>query len=102
MAIVYDETPAGAVCSREAAAAAPGQPVLIDHFLEDAFEVDVDALGDGERVVIGGIMQHIEEAGVHSRRQRLRAAALQDQPLPPEHHAATTPSGSAWRWACAG
>ncbi|MBZ0293284.1 MAG: carbamoyl-phosphate synthase large subunit, partial [Anaerolineae bacterium] len=41
-------------------------PVLIDQFLDDAFEVDVDALCDGEHVVIGGIMQHIEEAGVHS------------------------------------
>jgi carbamoyl-phosphate synthase large subunit len=40
--------------------------VLIDHFLEDAVEVDVDALSDGEDVVIGGIMQHIEEAGIHS------------------------------------
>jgi len=43
-----------------------GHPVLIDRFLDDAYEVDVDALCDGERVVIGGIMQHIEEAGVHS------------------------------------
>src|SRR5207248_8483559 len=42
------------------------RPVLIDHFLEDAIEVDVDALADGEDVVIGGIMQHIEEAGIHS------------------------------------
>jgi carbamoyl-phosphate synthase large subunit len=42
------------------------RPVLIDHFLEDAIEVDVDALSDGEDVVIGGIMQHIEEAGIHS------------------------------------
>ncbi|MCC6612077.1 MAG: carbamoyl-phosphate synthase large subunit [Anaerolineae bacterium] len=41
-------------------------PILIDHFLDDAFELDVDALCDGERVVIGGIMEHIEEAGVHS------------------------------------
>jgi carbamoyl-phosphate synthase large subunit len=46
--------------------AAPGQPILIDRFMEDAFEIDVDALADGERVVIGAIMQHIEEAGVHS------------------------------------
>jgi carbamoyl-phosphate synthase large subunit len=46
--------------------AAPGQPILIDRFMEDAFEVDVDALADGERVVVGAIMQHIEEAGVHS------------------------------------
>jgi len=49
-----------------ATAASPDGPVLIDHFLEDAFEVDVDALCDGERVVIAGVMQHIEEAGVHS------------------------------------
>ncbi len=43
-----------------------GHPVLIDRFLDDAFEVDVDALCDGERVIIGGIMEQIEEAGVHS------------------------------------
>jgi carbamoyl-phosphate synthase large subunit len=42
------------------------RPVLIDRFLEDAFECDVDAICDGERVVIGGIMQHIEDAGIHS------------------------------------
>ena len=46
--------------------AAPGQPILVDKFMEDAFEIDVDALADGQRVVIGAIMQHIEEAGVHS------------------------------------
>ena len=46
--------------------AAPGQPILVDKFMEDAFEIDVDALADGERVVIGAMMQHIEEAGVHS------------------------------------
>jgi len=46
--------------------AAPGAPLLVDRFMEDAFEIDVDALADGERVVIGAIMQHIEEAGVHS------------------------------------
>lgn len=51
---------------QQAIQAAPGQPILIDRFLEDAFEIDVDALADGERVVIGAVMQHIEEAGVHS------------------------------------
>jgi carbamoyl-phosphate synthase large subunit len=51
---------------QEAIAAAPGQPLLVDRFLEDAYEADVDALGDGERVVMGAMMQHIEEAGVHS------------------------------------
>lgn len=45
---------------------APNQAVLIDRFMEDAYEIDVDALADGERVVVGAIMQHIEEAGVHS------------------------------------
>ena len=42
------------------------RPVLIDQFLEDAFEADVDAISDGDQVVIGGIMQHIEDAGIHS------------------------------------
>ncbi len=46
--------------------AAQGQPVLIDSFLEDATEVDVDAICDGETVIVAGIMEHIEEAGVHS------------------------------------
>jgi len=45
---------------------APGRPVLIDKFLEDAIEVDVDAISDGRAVVIGGVMEHIEQAGVHS------------------------------------
>src|SRR5436190_4769806 len=49
-----------------AALASEERPVLIDRFLEDAFEVDVDAISDGQRVVIGGIMQHIEDAGIHS------------------------------------
>ncbi len=44
----------------------PEHPVLIDRFLEDAFEFDVDALSDGEEVHVGGVMQHIEEAGIHS------------------------------------
>jgi len=44
----------------------PGRPILIDKFLDEAIEVDVDSIGDGEQVVIGGILEHIEEAGVHS------------------------------------
>ena len=50
----------------QAALMGPARPVLIDQFLEEATEVDVDALADGDDVVIGGIMEHIEEAGVHS------------------------------------
>jgi carbamoyl-phosphate synthase large subunit len=47
-------------------AASPDRPVLIDKFLEDAIEVDVDAISDGQRTIVGGVMEHIEEAGVHS------------------------------------
>jgi carbamoyl-phosphate synthase large subunit len=50
----------------EAVRASPDHPVLVDEFLLDAIEVDVDAISDGKRVVIGGIMEHIEEAGIHS------------------------------------
>src|SRR4029077_14835413 len=50
----------------EAVRVSPEHPVLIDKFLEDAIEIDVDAVADGERVVIGGVMEHIEKAGVHS------------------------------------
>jgi carbamoyl-phosphate synthase large subunit len=50
----------------QAALMGPARPVLIDQFLEEATEVDVDALADGEDVIIGGVMEHIEEAGVHS------------------------------------
>ncbi len=52
-------------------------PVLLDRFLDLAIEVDVDAVCDGEDVLIGGIMEHVEQAGVHSRRLRLLAAAEQ-------------------------
>ena len=51
---------------RTAVKASPDRPVLVDRFLEDATEVDVDCLSDGEETIIGGIMEHIEEAGVHS------------------------------------
>jgi carbamoyl-phosphate synthase large subunit len=65
MAIVYDQGRLEGYV-REAVLASPEHPILVDRFLEDAFEVDVDAVADGERVMIGGILQHIEEAGVHS------------------------------------
>ncbi|HXH64165.1 MAG TPA: carbamoyl-phosphate synthase large subunit, partial [Mariprofundaceae bacterium] len=65
MQIVYDEE--GLLrYMREAVSVSPRHPVLIDRFLNHAVEIDVDALCDGTRVVIGGIMEHIEEAGVHS------------------------------------
>lgn len=65
MKIVYDEEMLEEHIS-EAIEVSPEKPVLIDKFLEDAVEVEVDALCDGEEVFIGGIMEHIEEAGVHS------------------------------------
>jgi carbamoyl-phosphate synthase large subunit len=65
MVIVYDEDGLRDYFER-AVQASEKRPVLIDRFLEDAFEADVDALCDGETVTIGGVMQHIEEAGIHS------------------------------------
>ena len=65
MEIVYDDTSLRSFFG-QAARVAPGHPVLIDSFLEDAFEADVDAICDGTRCVIGGVMQHIEDAGIHS------------------------------------
>jgi carbamoyl-phosphate synthase large subunit len=65
MEIVYDEDRMKAFVG-QALEASQGKPILIDKFLEAAFEADVDCLCDGRRTVIGGVMQHIEEAGVHS------------------------------------
>ena len=65
MEIVYDQESLIGYFER-AIQASPDHPVLVDSFIEDAFEADVDALCDGTDVVIGGIMQHIENAGVHS------------------------------------
>jgi carbamoyl-phosphate synthase large subunit len=65
MEIVYDEKQLRGYFER-AARVSEDRPVLIDRFLEDAYEADVDAISDGEAVVIGGVMQHIEDAGIHS------------------------------------
>jgi carbamoylphosphate synthase large subunit len=65
----------------EAFAVAQGQPVLIDRFLEDAIECDVDCICDGEQVIIAGVMEHIEEAGVHSGDS---ACAIPPHSLSPE------------------
>jgi carbamoyl-phosphate synthase large subunit len=65
MQIVYDD----ATLDRymiDAVEASPEKPILVDKFLEEAIEIDVDAISDGRTVVIGGIMEHIEEAGIHS------------------------------------
>jgi len=65
MQIVYDDDELREYM-KEAVRISPEHPILVDKFLEDAIEIDVDALSDGEDVFIGGIMEHIEEAGVHS------------------------------------
>ncbi len=65
MVIAFDD-PTVIRYMNEAVEYSQDRPVLIDHFLEDATEIDVDALCDGKDVIIGGIMQHIEEAGIHS------------------------------------
>jgi carbamoyl-phosphate synthase large subunit len=65
MEIVYDEETLQGYIER-ATELSPEHPVLVDRFLEDAIEIDVDALCDGTEVYIGGVMEHIEEAGIHS------------------------------------
>ncbi len=65
MEIVYDESSLARFVA-EALEASPDHPVLIDKFLEDATEVDVDAVCDGVQTIVGGVMEHIEEAGIHS------------------------------------
>jgi len=65
MEIVYDEVMLSDYIGR-ATQVTPEHPVLVDRFLDDAIEIDVDALFDGEEMYLGGIMEHIEEAGVHS------------------------------------
>ena len=80
MEICYDQSQFDRYVA-EAFIAADGQPVLIDRFLEDATEVDVDALCDGKRCVVMGIMEHIEEAGVHSGDS---ACAIPSYSLSPE------------------
>ncbi|MCL0056286.1 carbamoyl-phosphate synthase large subunit [Dehalococcoidia bacterium] len=80
MEIVYDEETLVRYM-REAIEVSPEKPVLVDKFLEEAIEVEVDAIFDGEDLVIGGIMEHIEEVGIHSGDS---ACALPPQNLAPE------------------
>jgi carbamoyl-phosphate synthase large subunit len=65
MEIVYSQEHLKAYV-HEAVHVSPGHPILVDQFLQDAIEIDVDAISDGKTTVIGGIMEHIEEAGIHS------------------------------------
>jgi carbamoyl-phosphate synthase large subunit len=65
MEIVYDDVALGGFITR-ATDITPDHPVLVDRFLDNAIEIDVDALFDGEELFLGGVMEHIEEAGIHS------------------------------------
>ncbi|AXG76862.1 carbamoyl-phosphate synthase large subunit [Streptomyces paludis] len=65
MEIVYDETRLSSYIA-ESTEISPSRPVLVDRFLDDAIEIDVDALYDGTELYLGGVMEHIEEAGIHS------------------------------------
>ena len=65
MEIVYDDDTLGDYIAR-ATEVTPDHPVLVDRFLDDAIEIDVDALCDGDELYLGGVMEHIEEAGIHS------------------------------------
>jgi carbamoyl-phosphate synthase large subunit len=80
MEIVHDEEGLRKYLTH-AVQASEERPVLVDKFLEDAIEIDVDAISDGETVVIGGVMEHIEEAGVHSGDS---ACSLPPHSIPPE------------------
>ncbi len=80
MKIVYDQKDLENF-AQEAIEASPGHPILIDKFLENAVEFDVDAISDGQQTVIGGIMEHIEEAGIHSGDS---ACVLPPQSVAPE------------------
>ncbi|KIT68199.1 hypothetical protein PY02_00365, partial [Staphylococcus aureus] len=66
MEIVYDEAQLESYIENSTAEITAEHPVLVDRFLDDAIEIDVDALYDGHELFMGGIMEHIEEAGVHS------------------------------------
>ena len=88
MQIVYDDDALKDYMTH-AVAASPEHPVLIDKFLDDAIEIDVDALGDGEDVVIGGIMEHIERAGVHSGDS---ACSLPPKSIRPRHSRRNSPA----------
>ena len=73
-------------------------PVLIDRYLRDAVEVDVDAICDGTEVVVTGVMQHIEEAGVHSGDSACAIPPL--QPGPRRSSPRSSGRRARWRWRC--
>lgn len=80
MEIVNDETALKRYVAK-AVDASPDKPILIDRFLDSAVEVDVDCVADGERAIVGGVMQHIEEAGIHSGDS---ACVIPPYSLPPD------------------
>ena len=96
MVIAYDAQ-AVAEYMKQAVEYSQERPVLVDHFLENAVEVDVDALCDSEDVIIAGIMQHIEEAGIHSGDSSCVLPAVEHPRRDPRHHPRTTRASWLWR-----
>ena len=89
MEIVYDDTGLEDYIGR-ATEIGPDHPVLVDRFIDDAVEIDVDALFDGEELFLGGVMEHIEEAGIHSGDSScalppITLGAVRDRPDPHRH-----------------
>ena len=100
MEIVYDADDLETFV-RTAAEASPDHPVLIDRFLEGAIEVDVDAVADGSDVFIGAVMEHIEEAGVHSGDSSCQILRPRS-PTTSSTRSRTSPGGWRAAWACSG
>ncbi len=101
MVIAYDEEYLRALLA-EARRGLPDHPVLLDRFLEDAIEVDVDAVCDGDDVYIGGVMEHIEEAGIHSGDSACCIPPFSLGADTVDAHHASTPARSRSSSACAG
>ena len=97
MEIVYDEQDLRRYFA-EAVSVSNESPVLLDRFLDDATEVDVDAICDGVDVVIGGIMEHIEQAGIHSGDS---ACSCRPTPCPRPFRTRCASRCANWRWSLA-
>ena len=95
MEIVYDEQDLRRYFA-EAVSVSNESPVLLDRFLDDATEVDVDAICDGVDVVIGGIMEHIEQAGIHSGDSACSLPPYTPCPRPSRTRCASR--YASWRW----
>ncbi len=102
MEIVYDDETLAGLRRRAPPIASPEHPVLVDRFLDDAIEIDVDALYDGAEMYLGGIMEHIEEAGIHSGDSSCTLPPGHARRRPSSSGCASRPSSWPRASACAG